>query len=265
MFKSITAKLRGYSGSVEPSIPNPRKSDVYLVSYPKSGNTWMRYLLAHAIWPDINKPDLEEMARLIPSYGLEFDKRAMQDRGSPCNKLKHRIIKEHFPYKDVAKEYVKNVIYICRDGRDAIVSYWYFCNQVRGANISFYDFIRESAGHPHGPWNDHVMCWLNAPVRKLIIRYEDMLLQPVLALTMALDFVEVKRDDLIIHQAVEKSSFAAMKEIENSKGFKLEMLRNVDFVREGKAGTWKIYFDSNTLRLFKNYHGSGISKLGYEW
>ena len=225
----------------------------------------MRYLLAYAIWPDIDKPDLEEMSRLIPSYGLENDNKSMLDPDAPCNQLKRRIIKEHFPYNNIAKKYAGNVIYLCRDGRDAIVSYWYFFNQVRGANITLEDFIRESAKHPYGPWHDHVQKWLDAPVNKIVIKYEDMLKDPVNCLKRTMDFIGLERDELIINQAVERSSFASMQALEKNKGFKLDMLKNVDFVRKGEAGSWKNIFDSKTMRLFKQYHGEGIEGLDYIW
>jgi len=265
MIKKIINRWKKTSGFVEPTIPNPRDSDIYLVSYPKSGNTWMRYLLAYAIWPEINKPDLEEMAGLIPSYGLEYDIKSMLDPATPCNKLEHRIIKEHFPYNNVAKKYVKNVIYLCRDGRDAIISYWHFLNQVRGTSVSLNDFIRDSSSHPSGPWHDHVQQWLDAPVNKLVIRYEDMLNNPASSLKMVLDFIKLERDELIINRAVERSSFDSMKAIEKSKGFRLDMLKNVDFIRQGEAGSWKTLFDNKTIQLFREYHGTGINSLDYKW
>ncbi len=265
MFNILAEKWKHFSGFTKPSIPNSKDSDIYLVSYPKSGNTWMRYLLAYAIWPDIDKPDLEEMARLIPSYGLEIDTKSMLDPDSPCNQMKHRIIKEHFPYNNVAKKYVKNVIYLCRDGRDAIVSYWYFLNQVRGTSVSLDEFIKESTSHSFGPWHDHVQQWLNAPVNKLVIRYEDMLADTAPCLKNALDFMGLQTDELIIKQSVERSSFASMKEIERNKGFNLDMLKNVDFIRKGVAGSWKSFFDDNTIKLFKKYHGAGIESLDYIW
>ncbi|MGH8119616.1 MAG: sulfotransferase domain-containing protein [Gammaproteobacteria bacterium] len=265
MFKRFTDKWKKRPGFVKPSIPNPRSSDIYLVSYPKSGNTWMRYLLAYAIWPDIHTPTLEDMAGLIPSYGLEYDNKLMLNPESPCNKLKHRIIKEHFPYNQVAKRYVKNAIYLCRDGRDAIVSYWYFINQVRGTNIPIKDFIRESATHPSGPWHDHVHYWLEAPINKLVIRYEDMLANPALCLKKALTFAKLERDESIVNQAVAHSSFSSLKEIEKRKSFKLDMLKNVDFVRQGKVGSWQELFDAESMRLFREYHGAGIASLDYIW
>lgn len=265
MFNKLVKGWKRYTGFIEPSIPNPDKSDVYLVSYPKSGNTWMRYLLAYAIWPEIDNPDLKEMARLIPSYDLDIDKKAMLDMNSPCNKLENRIIKEHFPYNKIARKYANRVIYLCRDGRDAVISYWHFINQVRGTNIKFNDFIRESATHSFGPWHDHVQQWLDAPVNKVIIRYEDMQSDPSECLKKALDFLNIERDEGVIRSAVERSTFDSMQRLEKNKGFNLDMLRNVEFVRKGMSGTWKDLFDNKTMEIFKEYHGPGISSLNYIW
>src|SRR3990172_4678770 len=152
MFDIFVNKWKRYIRFIEPSIPNPKNSDIYLVSYPKSGNTWMRYLLAYAIWPDIGEVDLVEMASYIPSFDIEHDAKVMLDPDAPCNKLKHRIIKEHFRYNDAAKKYAKRAIYIARDGRDAMVSYWHFINQQRGTSIPFTRFIEDTVTeHPWGP------------------------------------------------------------------------------------------------------------------
>lgn len=251
---------------VEPNIPNPKNSDIYLVSYPKSGNTWMRYLLAYAIWPHKEVLDLRDMASLIPSYGIQYDDEMMLRDDSPCNQLKHRVIKQHFSYNNPASKFAKKIIYICRDGRDAIVSYWHFCNQRDDTDIPLVDFIKDSAEHGYGPWRRHVVGWLEAPVKeKLIIRYEDMLQDPELYLFNVLKFIDIYRDANQVTAAVEKASFGSMKSIEQTKGFALDQLKKVNFVRKGKAGEWQNEFTSNELEVFIKYHGRGISKLDYIW
>jgi len=250
----------------KPSVPNPRDSDIYLVSYPKSGNTWMRYLLAYAIWPAISEVDLFDMASLIPSFGIEHDWQVMLNPESPCNKLKHRIIKEHFSYNVAAKQYARRVIYITRDGRDAMVSYWHFCNQQSGTTVSFSNFIKESATHPWGQWNAHVLGWLNAPIDgKLILRYEDMLEDTVLCLRKALEFSEIQVSESDIKKAVQRASFESMRKLEKTKGFNLEQIRNVEFVRKGKKGSWKEAFGPEDMELFNKYHGGAIPELDYVW
>ena len=201
-------------------VPNPRDSDIYLVSYPKSGNTWMRYLLTYAIWPELADMDLVEMAAYIPSFGLPIDRQAMLDPNSPCNHLAHRIIKEHNRYDASAKHRVKRAIYLARDGRDAMVSYWHFCNQRDNTSIPFSEFIELSARpeHSYGPWREHVLGWVNAPLEaKVILRYEDMLTDTPSCLRRALAFAEIDVSDSVIEKAVNRASFDSMRKLEDRK------------------------------------------------
>lgn len=247
-------------------VPNPRDSDIYLVSYPKSGNTWMRYLLAYSIWPELADMDLVEMAAYLPSFRLEKDRDAMLDPNSPCNHLTHRIIKEHTRYDAKAQHNIKRAIYIARDGRDAIVSYWHFCNQRDNTSIPFSEFIEISAKpeHSYGPWKNHVIGWLNAPLEaKLILRYEDMLTDTASCLSRALEFAEIDVPDSVIERAVNRASFNSMKKLEKTKGFNLDQLKNVEFIRQGKSGTWCDTFGPGDMERFNKFHGGSLNELGY--
>ena len=258
----------GDQATLKWEVPNPRDSDIYLVSYPKSGNTWMRYLMAYAIWPELTDVDLVEMAGYIPSFHLKHDSEMMLDRNAPCNQLKHRLIKEHTPYNKLAQRYVKRAICIVRDGRDVMVSYWQYCNQRDQTSIPLSEFIELSSkpGHSYGPWKKHIMGWLNADLdSKLIIRYEDLMSDTASCLKKALDFSEIDTSDLIIGKAVARASFDSMKKLEKNKGFNLEHLRTVEFIRQGKQGSWREAFGSGDLELFNRYHGGAIHELGYSW
>lgn len=249
-------------------VPNPRDSDIYIVSYPKSGNTWMRYLLAYSIWPELQEVDLVEMASYIPSYGIKHDMEVMLKENTPCNQLKHRLIKEHTTYNDLARKYIKRAIYIVRDGRDVMVSYWHFCNQRDGTAIPFSDFITLSAkpGLSYGPWKEHVSGWMDAPLdTKLILRYEDMLLDTAGCLKRALKFAEIDASEEAVFNAVKRASFNSMRQLEKTKGLNLDQLKNVDFVREGKIGAWKSTFGPGDLDRFNHAHGGCIPELDYKW
>lgn len=255
-------------GEQEWRVPNPQNSDIYLVSYPKSGNTWMRYLMAYAIWPNLNDIDLVEMASYIPSFGLNNDMEKMLDSNSPCNKLNHRIIKEHTRYNKKAKSHIDRAIYLVRDGRDAIVSYWHFCNQRDQTSVPLSEFIELSAKpeHSYGAWKTHVTGWINAELEeKLLIRYEDLLKNPEIWLKKALEFAGVDAPDEAINQAISRASFDSMKKLEQTKGFNLDQLKTVNFVRQGKQGTWRESFGENDLARFNKFHGGAIQELGYIW
>ena len=56
-----------------------------------------------------------------------------------------------------------------------------------------------------------------------------------------------------------------MKKLEETKGFNLDQLKNVDFVRKGKAGTWKDAFGAKDLDRFNKFHGGSVNQLDYVW
>lgn len=224
--------------------------------------------MAYAIWPKLAEVDLIQMAAYVPSFGLEHDCKMMKDPSSPCNQLTHRIIKEHKPYNQLARKYIKRAIYIARDGRDAMVSYWHFCNQRDGTAVPFSEFIELSAKpeHSYGAWKAHVIGWMDAPLEaKLVLRYEDLLADTAGSLRRALEFVEIEVPEVAIANAVERASFNSMRKLEKTKGFNLEMLKTVEFVREGKIGSWQDTFGPGDLERFSRSHGGCVPELGYSW
>src|SRR5450755_2504536 len=93
--------------------------DVFLVSYPRSGNTWTRFLIANLLYPD-QRVTFANIERLIP------DAEALSSRykkGIPSP----RVIKSH-QYFD--HRYGK-VLYIARDPRDMLLSYYHFSRKYR--------------------------------------------------------------------------------------------------------------------------------------
>ena len=84
--------------------------DTFLVSYPKSGNTWVRFLLANLIHPN-EKVSFSNINRLLPAPGV-LSKRFLRTLPRP------RILKSHEPFD----ARFKKVIYLVRDPRDVAVS-----------------------------------------------------------------------------------------------------------------------------------------------
>jgi aryl sulfotransferase len=134
--------------------------------------------------------------------------------------------------------------------------------------MSLGEFIKQSALplHSYGPWQEHVLGWLQAKLQhKLIIRYEDMLENPVACLKKTLNFAEVQVDDATLKDAVNRAFFGALKKLEQEKGFNYKGVNNVEFVRKGVAGGWAEHFCPEDMALFDRYHGGPIAELGCEW
>ena len=88
--------------------------DTFLVSYPKSGNTWVRFLLANLLYPN-EAVGFANINRLLPAPGVS-PRRFLKSLPRP------RILKSHEPF-DVR---FRKVIYLVRDPRDVAVSEYHF-------------------------------------------------------------------------------------------------------------------------------------------
>ena len=131
------------------------KDDTFLVSYPKSGNTWVRLLLANLIHPE-EAVTLTGADRLIPSVDGQ-SRRYFEQMRRP------RVIKSHYPFCET----YKRVIYVVRDPRDIAVSQYHFQikRRVLAEGFPIDEFITSFvAGDvcPYGSWGENVASWTGA-------------------------------------------------------------------------------------------------------
>jgi hypothetical protein len=90
-----------------------RPDDVFIASYPRSGNTWVRFLIANLLAPD-EKITFRNIENYVPSIYKSADTLDAREG--------RRYIKSHNP----CYELYPKLIYVYRDGRDALVSYYYY-------------------------------------------------------------------------------------------------------------------------------------------
>ena len=93
-------------------LSNVYSSDTFIVSYPKSGNTWLRFIIANMLTKElVTMKNIDEFVPDIYNF-----KKQINAKGEP------RFIKTH---NVNLKQYPKT-IYIHRDYRDVLVSYYHF-------------------------------------------------------------------------------------------------------------------------------------------
>lgn len=238
-----------------------REDDVFIVSYPKSGNTWVRFLVGNYITE--NKLDFINSNDFIPDMHAHPEK---------CEALTgQRIMKSHF---DFTPEF-KNVIYVVRDGRDVAVSYYYFYLKYvfnkENAKPNFHEYSKLflEGGIAFGRWDRHVNSWLDKhPERFLLLRYEDIMDNTEKALKDILLFIYGTYDEERIKKAVEASRFERMAEQEREQRMKLPRNAASDssiaFVRKGKPGNYNEYFTEEGLASFRKTFGETMNRLGYK-
>ena len=245
-----------------------RPGDLFIVSYPKSGNTWTRFLIGNLIYPDepITFANVESR---IPSLYLFSDR---QLRQLP------RIFKSH----DCFDPRYKNVIYIVRDPRDVTVSAYHYSIKVR---ILPEDFPVENfvplfmsgefgsgllADPRWGSWYDNVQSWLAMRHNRhfLLLRYEDMLQQPARELLKIAEFLNINGTAELLNRAVDLSSADRMRRLEKAESKEWNLTKDTRqdkrFVREARSGTWRSELPPKSVQQIEGAWGILMQDLGYE-
>jgi len=238
--------------------------DTFLVSYPRSGSTWSRFLVANLVFPneDVSFANLD---RLVPATA-SVSRRMLERTPRP------RIIKCHnyFDHR------YRKVIYIVRDPRDVVLSEYRLALKRRripeGYPIEDYvaRFIRGEV-NDYSSWKENVGSWLAARGNTdgfLLLRYEDMVGQPAVQLARIARFLTIDAAPQRLAAAVERSSADRMRELEKKQG---EMWivtkghrKDVPFVGEATAGAWKTQLPAACAAQIGNAWGSLLETLKYE-
>jgi hypothetical protein len=239
--------------------------DIFIVSYPRSGNTWARFLIGNLLHPE-SLVTFANVESVIPEIYFLPDK-------SLLRMARPRVLKSH-EYFDPR---YKRVIYFVRDPRDVAVSMYHYSLKRRDVpdTISIEEFIpRFLSGEflvDFGTWREHVQSWLATQTGNsgfLCVKYEEMLSQPEQELGKIAAVLGINAESGRISHAVEMSSARRMRglEKEQSAAWKLtsSTRQDIPFVREAKAGGWKGNISRAAAQMIEKAWGSTMRELGYE-
>ena len=244
---------------------------IWLASYPKSGNTWMRSLLAHYFMPPGQAPDINNLRRFTTAdvrqdffdaaAGRPFATKSLQEwmvvrqravRMIAASKPGTHFVKTHcqaVKYMDmdiIPPEVTAGAIYMIRNPFDLAPSFARhqsadidtaidrMCNPdtMMGTETG----IRDAMGR----WDGHVRTWTKAPgLGRHVVRYEDLLDKPAKTVRKLLDFLSVKPDSAKLAKAIKATTFAAMKKQEETLGFQERPSGMQSFFAKGQAGVWR--------------------------
>jgi Sulfotransferase domain len=238
--------------------------DTFIVSFPKSGNTWTRFLIGNLISPN-ERADFANINRLIPDPEA-MTKREMSAASRP------RIIKSH-QYFDPR---YRRIIYITRDPRDVAVSQYHFHRKRRliedGYPIERF-VTRFIAGETsiYGSWGENAASWLSTRYGKpgfLLLRYEDMLEDTLREVKKVATFLDRTCTPQKLAEVVERSSADQMRKLEKDQARLWSSTRDtrqdVAFVREAKAGGWKSALPAESVAELESAWAPLLKWLGYE-
>jgi hypothetical protein len=268
MFQKIKAGVKLVTGNRPPG-PELQvfPDDAFLIAYPKSGNTWTRFLVGNLIFSD-RHVDFLNIPQLIPHFDImpaNFFKSLPRPRIINC----HEAFRPHY----------RRVIYVVRDPRDVAVSLFHFQRKRRLIEDTFpldrfvSHFVAGTAvGPPRiGTWAENASSWL--AMRKndsnfLFLRYEDMLRETVPALTKISSFLGLNATPERIAGAVQRSSAGEMRNLEKAQGKEWHQSKgtrqDIPFVRAASSGGWKGTLSMGALAEIESAWGPLMDEIGYE-
>ncbi|WP_138934795.1 sulfotransferase domain-containing protein [Roseovarius arcticus] len=248
------------------------KRIIWIASYPKSGNTWMRSLLAHYFMPAGQAPDINNLRNFTTAdvrqdfydaanggaYNGTDLKAWMRVRPGALRLIagsrpNHHFVKTHcqtirLEGQDVIPpEVTSGGIYLIRNPFDLAPSFARhqsadidtaikrMCNPdtVMGTPTGIFDVL--------GRWDDHVHSWTSAPgLKRRVIRYEDLLVKPAREMRGLLEvFLGQKVDGAKLARAIKATAFDKMQKQEREHGFTEKPEGMANFFAKGQAGVWK--------------------------
>jgi hypothetical protein len=227
-------------------------NDIFIAGYPRSGNTWMQYLIA-SLTLDLD-PSLAPDAliqSLVPDvHAAQFFKRF----NTPTFFKTHHLPRPEY----------RRVIYLIRDGRDAMVSYFHFLSAL-GDSPDFVKLVATGEGLFPCRWHEHIEAWLANPHRAemMIIHYESLKRDTAGELQRICQFAGLERDRSQLERIAQNSTFGAMRARETKLGWQDEWPKDKAFVRRGIVGSFKDEMPKPVLDAFMQLSLPTLQRLGY--
>jgi hypothetical protein len=220
----------------------------WLASYPRSGSTLLRVILNCVFGvktASFYSNPLEERLPAAVGHCILSDKVDFLSSSNVSYFVKTHELPNH--------EDKSPAVYVVRDGRDTLVSYAHFAllydAQTIQSGMTFEQVLQmliESKWH-FGGWSKHVQEWLNREAPTALVRFEDMVVDPVSVVAKAFN-------DINFPLSQPLGMVPEFGELQHSMP---------EFFRKGQPGTWRAEMSFWLEELFWSIHGETMNSIGY--
>ncbi len=275
-------------------------SIIWLASYPKSGNTWVRAFLTNyqrnsdqpADINTLNGGPIATDRHLFDEYiGMSSSDMTTDEieRYRPlfynllaADCASTRFIKVHDAYsynRDGQALFpisaTSGVIYVVRNPLDVVVSYAHHeykslddiisrMNLSRFTILNSPDVLYTQLPQTLLSWSGHVRSWLEqTDLNVHIVQYEELLQRPLATFTEIVRFCGLPQDVPRIKKAIDFSCFDRLYDQEVSRGFAEKQPTSQSFFRQGKAGDWQTHLTRGQVQQLAETHHRIMDRFGY--
>jgi hypothetical protein len=268
---------------------------VWLASYPKSGNTWLRCFL-HSLAQGGKPADINQLNKVtVGDSGARWYEpllrgsllQASNDQiasvrpqanaaiAALANQLvgvkTHNALVSHLGTPMINTAVTAGAIYVVRNPLDIAVSLASFMDKSIDAAVE--ELTREGAVMPtnekfayqyFGSWREHVWSWTKKPAKQLLVlRYEDMISDPMHSFGRVAAFLRLPVTKKQVEDSIKASSFAKLQKQERTHGFSERPAYSKSFFRTGTAGQWRKELTKAQFDTIRQACAKEMIKFGY--
>ena len=275
--------------------PSTVRKIIWLASYPKSGNTWLRFLLGNLWYANgvdplpttdlgIQMPGSVDRERFAAVLGkpiaeatdeeVHVARYAVQEQFTQMGRT--MVVKTHSAFLEeegfwhIAPELTEAAIVMIRDPRDVVCSMMNYFSQTADEAI---DMLNDQNYILLGDrdawvrlldWKHNVMSWTKLGQRAFFVRYEDLHKDPAHCLRQICNFVGVPIDVEKVTRAVENSSFKRLQVEEDAGRFLEADGKGERFFAHGKVGQWQAVLTPEQIERIEHHNYHTMKRFGYE-
>ena len=238
-----------------------KKEDIVLASFPKTGNTFTRFVLANFI--AINARAGEEvnfynLGNLLPEFGKDDLRLDWQQKVLP------RVVKTHEAHRNDFDE-AERFLYVMRDPRDTMISYFKYLQANKKVQFSGdIDAFMRDPKYGLEVYLDHIASWKSKA--NWVFRYEDLMSKPYPLFAQFLNDLGCEFEPEELEEAISRSQPDRMRKVESAQGRPAQdknFKEGYVFVRNASTEQWKDFYSAEQLQFFKEKCGETLGEFKY--